>query len=307
MEDPKYQLRLCPTCRTAPTDNSTVRCEVPAESSSFGNLIPYWNGLYSRRTFFSYVRCGVCRLLFSKEYFSSEQLTHLYRQMPANMEEVPKEALRATQNGYFKFIENIEVDFGNYLELGPDIGIFTEICANQKNFNKYFLIEPNEGVADELSAKLESKNFTIIQDFSSLDEIPEKSLSLVVMIHVLDHLLDPTETLRTIKTKMMRGGVLLLVTHNELSLLSRVTRTRWPAYCLQHPQLFNPRSIKEILSRTGFKLESVRRTTNFFTLSFLLRNILWLFGIRKSLNHNLFRKTVGLKLGNILSIAKPYE
>ena len=43
------------------------------------------------------------------------------------------------------------------------------------------------------------------------------------------------------------------MTHSERSLAARVFGARWPAYCLQHPQLYAPRTLRQAFERAGLQ------------------------------------------------------
>jgi hypothetical protein len=135
--------------------------------------------------------------------------------------------------------------------------------------------------------------------------VPDHSASTAVMIHVLDHLLDPIATLGEIRQKLKPGARLLLVTHDESSLLRRIFGWRWPAFCLQHPQIYSPQSMHKLLETAGFEVLDRRKTVNFFEISFLLRHLLWALGIKVQYAPSFWRLTIGLKLGNMMTIATP--
>ena len=125
------------------------------------------------------------------------------------------------------------------------------------------------------------------------------------MIQVLDHLLDPVATLSELKTKLLPGAKLLLVTHNEQSLLRKLIGWKWPAFCLQHPQIYSPQSITQLLEKAGYTVNSIKRTKNYFQASFLLKHLLWALGIKVQTIPRILDFTVGLKLGNMITIATP--
>jgi hypothetical protein len=97
----------------------------------------------------------------------------------------------------------------------------------------------------------------------------------------------------------------VLVTHDESSLLRRLVGWKWPAFCLQHPQIYNPKSIRALLAAAGFEVLQQRKTVNFFQVSFLLKHLLWAFGWKVRSVPSFGQLTVGLKLGNMLTIAIP--
>ncbi len=300
-----YLTRSCPICNS----NAKFKVEISSyrkgEALDYESLVPYWNGFFKEKIFFSYARCFDCKLLYAPIFFKESQLAKLYAQMTPNMDLVPPDAILKTQKGYFKELMRFSPLEGGYIEIGPDVGTFTSNCVRDGNFNKYWLCEPNKAVFNELSGALNGTNYQIIEDMFGFEMIPKNSANVAVMIQVLDHLLDPSLTLINLRDKLVPGGKLLLVTHNEQSLLRKIVGWRWPAFCLQHPQIYSPKSIANLLEKSGYKIELIKKSTNYFEFSFLLKHLLWAFGIKVKSIPKIFNFTVRFKLGNIITIATP--
>jgi hypothetical protein len=300
-----YLSRACPICNE-PTEASFItNSPQKAEELPYSSLAPYWNGFFKEKLFFSYARCMVCDLLYAPIFFSSVQLEALYTQMPPNMDVVPLPALVRTQKGYFNELTHHTLPKGAYIEVGPDIGLFTANCAKEGFFEKYWLFEPNGSVSAQLSSAMQGQQFTIVDDMFGFDVVPNKTVGLVVMIQVLDHLLDPVKTLAELREKLLPGARLLFVTHNEQSILRKIVGWRWPAFCLQHPQIYNQRSITALLNKAGYHVESIKKTRNYFQCSFLLKHLFWSFGLQIKSVPKIFDFSLGLKLGNIITVATP--
>jgi len=305
MEKAAFLSRICPVCSSKPPAQAAIQSEVTAESLDFDALVPYWNGFFKEKVFFSYVHCGGCGLLYAPTFFNGPQLEQLYGQMPPNMAEVPMEALRRTQRGYFEALKSCSDLDGGFIEVGPDIGLFTENCVREGRYDEYWLFEPNRDVLPALSKIVEGRRYHVIHDMFGFSHVPDHAASAAVMIHVLDHLLDPVATLRELRQKLKPGARLLLVTHDESSLLRRLVSWRWPAFCLQHPQIYNPQSMRKLLEAAGFDVLKQSKTVNFFQIGFLLKHLLWAFGIKAQTVPSFGNFTLGLKLGNMLTIATP--
>jgi hypothetical protein len=298
--------RICPACRTADLDSPlVVKTNPTAEALSFEELKPHWRGFFKDKVFFSYYRCPHCLLLYSKKYFSPGQLSVLYGQMPDNTAGVPLNALKKTQDGYFRQLRKYSPLTGAFLELGPDIGLFTEACVKNGRFDSYWMIEPNREVYPALEQRLRGTKYAIYPDFEKLDSVPDGKISAVAMVHVLDHILDPVGYLRELRKKLTSDAVLLFVTHDESSLLARVIRQRWPAYCLQHPHLFNPDSMGNLLKSAGYNKAAVVKSVNYFPVMYLAKHFLWAMGFKKINLPQLSWLSFPFKLGNIVTIAKP--
>jgi hypothetical protein len=158
------------------------------------------------------------------------QLTELYSHMPDNTAGVSLEALEKTQHGYWKVFKEFAPPTGAYLEIGPDIGLFTRHCVRAGQFDYYWLFEPNESVYPCLKDILKNSQHRLASSMSDYDIVPDRSISAAVVIHILGHFLDPKEALAKIAEKLTRQAILLVVTHDESSLLARVLRSKWPPF-----------------------------------------------------------------------------
>ncbi len=226
----------------------------------------------------------------------------MYGSMSDNTNGQPLGLMKATQEGYFSAWKPFGPMAGNYAEIGPDIGLFAELCAQRCGFSEYHFWEPNRTVHGRLAASVPGKRHVIHDDMFSLEGVPDGHLDVMVMIHVLDHLIEPSRFLADVRRKMKKTGRLLIVTHNEGSLMARVLGRKWPAFCLQHPQLFNPTSMRDGLRRQGFRVDTITRTTNHFPMTYLLRHALYAAGIRIPIPQWRF-PSMPLKLGNIATVA----
>lgn len=265
-----------------------------------------WMGLFQDKSIFSYTRCNKCGLLYAPVFFDEQQLQELYANMPPNMDVVPTDALSRTQVGYYEYFKSaLPETKGSFLEIGPDVGLFTRHCAESDQFDKYWLFEPNQAVERQLNDLMSERHCQISREISDFSIVPNDTVSACVMIHVLDHLLNPRDTLVQLRAKMKKDSVMMIVTHDEGSLLAQLLGVKWPAYCLQHPQLYNRKSIRATLADAGLRVTKQVKTKNVFPVSFLAKNFLWSLGVRQRIPEILPSVVVGLKLGNILTLAVP--
>jgi hypothetical protein len=273
----------------------------------FTDLESYWINFFKDKVFFSYVRCQNCSLLYAPVFFTAGQLERLYAQMPPNMAMVPEAILDQTQRGYFETLRGTSDLSGGFIEVGPDTGLFTKHCVREGKFDEYWLFEPNQGVEAALNETMRGTKYHVIRDMFGFSNVPDNAASIAVMIHVMDHLIDPVQTLRELRFKLKPGGSVMLVTHDESSLLRRVVGGRWPAFCLQHPQIYNFESMVRLFEAAGFRVVKQDRTVNYFPVSFLLKQLMWAFGLKVSSVPRFADIAVGLKLGNMLTIATPTD
>lgn len=304
MNNTFFKKRPCPACGDTHT-TEVISSEKLAEDHTYEQLESYWNGFFKEKLFFSYKRCANCNMLYAPVFFNELQLESLYGQMPPNMDEVPLTALKKTQRGYFNTLKKHSNLTGGFIEVGPDIGLFTENCANEGAFSEYWLFEPNRSVENTLEKVVTGKKYHVIHEMFGFSHVPDHSASTAVIIHVLDHLLDPVATLNELRNKLTPDARLLLVTHDESSLLRKIVGWKWPAFCLQHPQIYKPQTMRTLLEKAGFEVIEQSKTVNYFEIRFLLKHLLWAFGFNVKSMPSFGGLSLGLKLGNFITIATP--
>jgi hypothetical protein len=294
----------CPVCGTS-NFTSVISSSPPAEAADYSLIRSSWLGFFKRKIFFTYQRCLKCGILFTPIYLSDSALSDLYGAMPDNTAGLDKRYLEATQHGYFEFLSKHSSLSGDYFELGPDVGLFTKFVAAEQAVRKLWLYEPNRSVAQGLSLQTNGKPFEIRTEMNDFSAIPDGTLSTCVLIHVLDHLPDVRHVVMALRRKMSPEGRLLIVTHNEHSWPARFFRHRWPAYCLQHPLLFNKTSTSSFLASVGFEVIETRNSVNVFPLTYLIKHFLYAMGITSISDWNWSAFPIALRLGNIMTVAKP--
>jgi SAM-dependent methyltransferase len=112
-------------------------------------------------------------------------------------------------------------------------------------------------------------------------EVPENSVDLVRMNHVLEHLYHPGEALAAIRSKMRAGGRLHIAVPNPRSFAAKVFRSRWwPLECPRHVILFSPAALTKFIAGAGFSGIEVRQETitkdSVRSLGYLLHDCGWI-------------------------------
>ena len=141
-----------------------------------------------------------------------------------------------------------------------------------------------------------------IVDF--IESLESSNFTLVVGVHVFDHLLSPLEDLKLLKKKSLDGAHLAVVVHNEASVLRKLLNKKWPPFCLQHPQLYNPKTLKTALNLAGWEIVKLAKTTNWYHLRNFITMGLSLLGSKNPISKVIPDLEVPIKLGNIICLAK---
>lgn len=292
-----YLNRDCPACRAQPAlARTAVSATTRAESQSIRQLREYWRGFRSDSTFFTYVRCQSCYFIYCGTYFSDDQLQELYASMPDNTNDEDIDLLRKTQRGYQRQIASYGFCGTRVLDVGADIGLLAEAIRQHDSSVVVDAIEPNRGVHDTLQATLGSSGH-VVGSWAGLPT--DARYDLIAGIHVLDHLIDLNQAVQEVVGRIRPGGHIYFVTHNERSLMRRLLGRRWPPFCLQHPHLFDRRTLKRVFENAGFVDVRVRRTTNHFSLRHIARVATQLLGVPARVATVVPPLAIPLKLGNI--------
>ena len=298
------QTRACPIC-AGNEGTIEVRPAVDPCTLTEDQLLRYWTGFHAQRVFFPYVRCAACGMLYNRTYLSDEDTASLYSAMEDNMAEAGSDNTAATQHGYVDLVSRCHPPRHDYLEIGPDTGVFAGDCmARGMVDGRLWFCEPNREVWDRLGALGGQRgSVELAPDLELLDRIPTASVGIAVAIHVMDHVVDPIDVLRRMRRVMVDGGVVLVVVHNERSLMRRALGGRWPPFRLQHPHLFSPTTLQRALETGGFGSCTIRRTWNAFDARFLLDTLLTVTVGRSGLAPQWLRAVrFKLPLGNIAGI-----
>ncbi len=299
----------CPGCfASAANARLEVQSSPTAEDIPIDQHGKFLSGYTNQRVFFSYYRCTKCELLYCPIYFTQTQLDNLYGKQSENMAEVPLKARALTQNAYYQLLKKYHTPCGQYLEIGADIGLFAKYFGENPKVSRLYLYEPNNEVHVALTHSVGSKDHRIMTTNYTAEDLEPNSLNTAVIIHALDHVLNPSQLIQDIYKNLAPGGVVFIVTHDESSLLARLLRKKWPPYTLQHPQLFRPSTIKTLLRSQGFDILACQKTANYFPLTHFVKGGLTALGLAQIPIPEFSNFIIPIKLGNIATIAqKPYE
>jgi hypothetical protein len=295
--------RACPLCGSEKISaNPESKAKYPAEESSWEQVKDAFVGIRNDQIFFSFYRCLDCELLYCPWYFTKEQLDSLYSEMPDNTMGEDKRTASKTQSRYARKIVDSNGSINSFLEIGPDIGLVAREVVTLANVQKVYMVEPNVAVHHELSQNITKSNYQEI--CTDVAKLTENKFDVVVGIHVMDHLLNPKTDLLAISEYSGGQQTSAFVVHNEKSVLRRVMAEKWPPFCLQHPQLYNRKTIRKILESSDFKDFKITRTINYYHLNNLSSMLLRILGLPQWLNRLVPHVEMPFILGNIMVTAR---
>ncbi len=142
---------------------------------------------------------------------------------------------------------------GSLLDYGCGVGVFT--ARAERAGWTVAGIELSNAARAKANEKLRSSSVV-----RSRDELSESTTyDVVTLFHVLEHLDDPVETLRWIRSKMNAGGALIVAVPNHESPDAKHYGPFWAAWDVPiHYWHFSKTSVAELAKTTGWFVSEVR-------------------------------------------------
>ena len=261
-------------------------------------------------------RCAGCDLRYSSPILDDAGVRALYDHgvstktddfSGTNVATGEAAGVQRTMELYYSHIQPFLRAKEAFMEVGCDVGYLLE-AARKDGFRQIYGCEPNP-LARKRAAALPGA--TISGLFYEQWELPGNYFDALTLIHVLDHLVDPTQVLRKAWAEIKPGGIIFAVVHDIECLLARLTGVRFPPYNLYHHYFFSKQTLRKLLEVTGFEVIGVNRTWNCYSLGFFLEKAPVFPGKRLLLR--LLQKTavarwnLTIPIGNIGIVARKLE
>jgi SAM-dependent methyltransferase len=237
--------RSCPTCGS--TDDSEIFAEQHLDMAALDE-----HAFASRKRpelmRLRLVDCPTCDLVYADPVPSPEALARAYEAAAFDSAEEARYAARS----YAQQMEDILAtlpDRRGALDIGTGEGAFLAELL-KRGFSDVAGVEPSSApiaAADPEIAKL------IERGVFQPQIRPSASLSLVTCFQTIEHVPDPAELVRDAAALLKPGGVLAIVCHDRRAPVNRALGLRSPIVDIEHMQLFSPRSIGELLRRSGLR------------------------------------------------------
>lgn len=150
------------------------------------------------------------------------------------------------------------------LEVGCGHGFFLVRLA-ELGFEKVAGVEP---AADAVEKAAPDVRPLIVEGTLKPELFEEGSFSLICGFQVLDHLADPNEALRVCLDLLSPGGVTLWICHDVGAWLARVLGERCPIVDIQHPVLYDRKTLSLLFERNGYEILEVFGVANRYPLQY---------------------------------------
>ena len=114
------------------------------------------------------------------------------------------------------------------------------------------------GVEPSSIARTAAQRNTGAQITESLDDITDKTFSIITLWHVLEHVPDLNETLSKLASLLQESGTLFIAVPNHASHDAQQYQSIWAGYDVpRHLWHFTPDNMKRLVSKHGLKLKRI--------------------------------------------------
>ena len=225
-----YQLNCCPTC-----------------GNSHETVLFQKNGG-------DYAYCNNCTHIFLKKSLIPEKLIQFYTEYPTSSLDWHKNESEFYRKIYNHGLDSLQNSFrsGTLLDVGCSSGYFLSI-AQERDFTTYG-VEPNELEADYAI----QNNINIIG--KTIDDIPDSlKFDVITMWDVLEHISNPVEFIRKLKTYLTDKGVIFVQIPTCDSLAARIMRDKCNMFDgIEHLTSLVPTALISALSKRDLALYSTQ-------------------------------------------------
>lgn len=131
-------------------------------------------------------------------------------------------------------------------------------------------IEPNERWRKELKIRG-------VNTFSNIEEVKNNSQDVISLFHVLEHIAEPINFLKTIKQKAKnKSQIIIEVPNSDDALITLYKNKAFLNFTYWSPHLFyyNEKTLKKLLEKSGFKTEKI--VISQFQRYTLSNHLMWL-------------------------------
>ena len=136
---------------------------------------------------------------------------------------------------------------GKVLEVGSSTGLFLSLLKD--NGWEVLGIEPSV----TSSAIARKQDLPVLNTTFELANLKANSFDVIIFNHVLEHMVNPTQTIKKARKLLKKDGIIFIDVPNFASLAARIQKAGWK-YLLpkEHRWHFTPTSLFLLLEKSGF-------------------------------------------------------
>jgi 2-polyprenyl-3-methyl-5-hydroxy-6-metoxy-1,4-benzoquinol methylase len=151
----------------------------------------------------------------------------------------------------FDFCERHGIPSRTLIEVGPGFGTFAALSIESGRFDRVVAIEPTP----ELAEACRSRGVPIVE--KRIEDVTDEDVpaaDILCAFEVIEHLFDPSMFLAQCARLVRSGGMIVVSCPNGLGFDISVLGANSLAVDNEHVNLFNPKSLSELVSNHGFEV-----------------------------------------------------
>ena len=210
------------------------------------------------------VKCSHCGLIYVNPRLKQKAIIKGYSEGSDERFISQARSREMTFERSIKLIEKYAKTKGKLLDIGTAGGSFLAVA--KRNGWKVEGIEPNKWLC-EWGKK--HYGITIKQGTLEKNSFKKRSFDLVTLWDVLEHVSDPTNTLKRINSILKKNGLAVVNYPDISSPIAKLMHRKWVFILTVHLYYFTPMTIKRLLKKCGFKILVVKKHWQTLSLGYL--------------------------------------
>lgn len=251
---------LCGADRWSVRYPSTLNGALQPDVSAFRCTSPSY-GYHSQ-----IVQCQVCGFVYTNPRWEAADVLSAYAAVEDAIYVDEREGRERTFQHHLARLEKMTGPPAGrrLLDVGAYIGVFVEV-AQAAGWEAYGIEPSTWAVAEAHRRGLRVWEGTQ----ASLAAASVPPFDVITMWDVIEHFDDPLAELHQAYTLLKPGGLIVIHTMNVDSLTARLMGPRWPWLMSMHIHYFSPRTLGQMVERTGFRPARQQTEGRYLRLGYL--------------------------------------
>ncbi len=218
---------------------------------------------------FIIVKCKNCKVYYVLNPLKEDDSLHWYNRLHSEGSyRIENEFIQLKVETLKSLLNFLPDDGKTAIDIGCGDGLFVSMLKSRGW--KVFGVETSLQAIKNIKTDIEDIIIGKIEEIN----LSEESFDLAVMIDSLEHFYNPLFVLEKTYKLLKKNGTLLITTPNIRSINSIIFRKHWVHLRpREHIFYFSPETISQILERTGFKVQKIKKFARKINVFYLINRL----------------------------------